>query len=65
MRGYLPDAKISFDKETGGQGSSGNWMIDNSRLVQEFGVQYRPYRERVLQIINDCRAEIGQPALRG
>lgn len=65
VRGYLPDAKISFDKETGGRESSGNWMIDNSRLVQEFGVQYRPYRERVLQIINDCRAEIGQPALRG
>ena len=37
-------------------------MIDNTRLVQEFGVQYRPYRERVLQIINDCRAEIGQAA---
>jgi nucleoside-diphosphate-sugar epimerase len=65
VRGYLPDAKISFEKETGGRESSGNWMIDNSRLVQEFGVQYRPYRERVLQIINDCRAEIGQPALRG
>jgi nucleoside-diphosphate-sugar epimerase len=65
VRGYLPDAKISFDKETGGRESSGNWMIDNSRLVQEFGVQYRPYRERVLQIINDCRAEVGQPALRG
>ena len=33
--------------------SSGNYLIDNTRLVQEFGVQYRPYRERVLQIIND------------
>ena len=33
--------------------------IDNSRLVQEFGVQYRPYRERVLQIINEVRADIG------
>jgi hypothetical protein len=40
-------------------------MIDNARLVQEFGVQYRPYRERVLQIINDCRAEIGQPPIKG
>ncbi|HET6606009.1 MAG TPA: NAD(P)-dependent oxidoreductase [Rhodopila sp.] len=65
VRGYLPDAKISFDKPTGGRASSGNWMIDNSRLVQEFGVQYRPYRERVLQIINDCRAEIGQPPIKG
>ena len=30
-------------------------MIDNTRLVSEFGVQYRPYRDRVLQIINDIR----------
>jgi nucleoside-diphosphate-sugar epimerase len=65
VRGYLPDARISFDKQTGGRASSGNWMIDNSRLVQEFGVQYRPYRDRVLQIINDCRADIGQPPIRG
>jgi len=65
VRGYLPDAKIGFDKPTGGRASSGNWMIDNARLVQEFGVQYRPYRERVLQIINDCRAEIGQPPIKG
>ena len=65
VRGYLPDAKISFDKESGGRESSGNWMIDNSRLVQEFGVQYRPYQQRVLQIINDCRAEVGLPALKG
>ncbi len=65
VRGFLPDAKISFDKETGGRESSGNWMIDNSRLVREFGVQYRPYRDRVLQIINDCRAEIGEPPIRG
>jgi hypothetical protein len=40
-------------------------MIDNTRLVQEFGLQYRPYRDRVLQIINDCRAEIGQPPIKG
>ena len=65
VRGFLPDAKISFDKQTGGRASSGNWMIDNTRLVQEFGMQYRPYRERVLQIINECRADMGQAPLRG
>jgi nucleoside-diphosphate-sugar epimerase len=65
VRSYLPDAKISFEKEAGGRASSGNWMIDNSRLVQEFGVQYRPYRERVLQIINEVRAELGQAPIRG
>ncbi|HUC71132.1 MAG TPA: NAD(P)-dependent oxidoreductase [Stellaceae bacterium] len=61
VREFLPDAKISFDKETGGKEISGNYLIDNTRLVQEFGVQYRPYRERVLQIINEVRREEGLP----
>jgi nucleoside-diphosphate-sugar epimerase len=64
VRDFLPDAQITFDKPVGGRDASGNWLIENTRLVQEFGVQYRPYRERVLQIINDCRAEIGQPPIR-
>ena len=57
VRSYLPDAKISFEKESGGKDQSGNYMIDNARLMSEFGVQYRPYRERVLQIINDIRRD--------
>ena len=39
--------------------------IDNSRLVQEFGVQYLPYRQRVLQIINDIRQQVGMPVVSG
>jgi nucleoside-diphosphate-sugar epimerase len=65
VREFLPDAKISFEKQTGGKAASGNYLIDNSRLVGEFGVQYRPYRERVLQIINAVRADQGLPAIRG
>ncbi|HEY4041426.1 MAG TPA: NAD(P)-dependent oxidoreductase [Rhodopila sp.] len=65
VRGYLPDARIEFEKPTGGKEASGNWLIDNTRLVQEFGVQYRPYTERVLQIINNCRTEIDQPPISG
>jgi nucleoside-diphosphate-sugar epimerase len=63
VREYLPDAKISFDKETGGKEISGNYLIDNRRLVEEFGVQYRPYRERVLQIINEVRRDQGLPPI--
>ncbi len=63
VREFLPDAKISFEKDTGGKAISGNYLIDNTRLVQEFGVQYRPYRERVLQIINEVRREEGQPPI--
>ena len=57
VRGYLPDARITFEKETGGKEISGNYMIDNNRLIEEFGIQYRPFRERVLQIINEVRAQ--------
>jgi nucleoside-diphosphate-sugar epimerase len=61
VRSYLPDAKIGFERESGGREASGNHLIDNTRLVSEFGVQYRPYRERVLQIINDIRRDKGLP----
>ena len=60
---FLPDAKINFNKETGGKEISGNYLIDNHHLVEEFGVQYRPYRDRVLQIINETRREAGLPAI--
>jgi nucleoside-diphosphate-sugar epimerase len=63
VREFLPDAKITFEQQKGGREISGNYLIDNTRLVQEFGVQYRPYRERVLQIINEVRAEQGQPPI--
>ena len=65
VRGFLPDAQISFDKETGGKEISGNYLIDNTRLVQEFGVQYRPFRERVLQIINEVRRQEDLPEVKG
>lgn len=63
VREFIPDARIEFEHETGGKESSGNYLIDNTRLVQEFGVQYLPYRQRVLQIINDVRKEEGLPPL--
>jgi nucleoside-diphosphate-sugar epimerase len=58
---FLPDARITFDHETGGKATSGNYLIENSRLIQEFGLQYLPYRQRVLQIINDTRRDAGLP----
>ena len=61
VRTNLPDAKIKFERDSGGREASGNHMIDNTRLVSEFGVQYRPYRDRVLQIINDIRRDKGLP----
>lgn len=65
VRGFLPGAEIRFGKETGGRALSGNYLIDNRRLVEEFGVQYAPFRARVLQIINAVRAEAGKPPISG
>ena len=63
VREFLPDAQITFDNENGGRERSGNFMIDNSRVVTEFGMQFRPYRERVLQIINEVRTDEGKPPI--
>jgi len=65
VRGYLPDADIRFENETGGKDESGVYLMDNSRLVGEYGVQFRPWPERVLQIINAVRAEEGLEPISG
>jgi nucleoside-diphosphate-sugar epimerase len=59
VRSYLPDASISFDNETGAKAGNSTYLLDNSRLVSEFAVQHPPFRERVLQIINDVRRDNG------
>ena len=61
VRQYLPDAQIAFDKEEGGREASGLYMMDNSRLRQEFEVQYAPFPQRVLEIINAIRADADLP----
>jgi len=56
VREFLPDAKITFAAE-GGRDESGNYLVDNSRLRTEFGIEYPPLRTRVLDIINDVRRQ--------
>ena len=63
VRDLLPDADITFENETGGYEDSSVFLMDNSRLVNEFGLQYRPYPERVLQIINEVRSDEGLPEI--
>jgi nucleoside-diphosphate-sugar epimerase len=61
VREFLPGADIRFENESGGREVSGNFLIDNARLVEEFGVQYAPLRQRVKEVINDIRAGEGLP----
>ncbi len=58
---FLPEADIRFDAEEGGRAASGNFLIDNNRVVEEFGVQYAPLRQRVREVINDIRRSEGLP----
>ena len=59
VREFLPEADIRFEAETGGRAISGNYLIDNSRIIEEFSVQYAPLRQRVKEVINDIRASEG------
>ena len=60
VRGFLPDADISFDAD-GGKEDSGNYLVDNSRLLGEFELEYPALETWVRNIINDVRRDNGQP----
>ena len=62
MRRFIPDARIEFDDD-GGLAESGNYLVDNSRLLNEFELEYAPFPQRVLEIINDIRQDMGQPPI--
>jgi nucleoside-diphosphate-sugar epimerase len=64
VRGFLPDAQISFAQE-GGREDSGNYLVDWSRLGKEFGIEYPGLHTRVLEVINDVRRHEGLPLVGG
>jgi nucleoside-diphosphate-sugar epimerase len=63
VKEFLPDAQITFEKESGGKEASGNYMMDNSRMVNEFHYTPAPFRQRVKEIINDIRKDAGLPLI--
>ncbi len=64
VRGFLPDAQITFAQE-GGREDSGNFLVDNSRLTKEFGIEYPGLHTRVLEVLNDVRRQEGLPTVGG
>ena len=60
VKKYLPDAEINFASPDG-KDESGNYLVDNDRLLGEFELEYPPIEQRVLQIINDVRQDEGLP----
>ena len=63
VREFLPEAEIAFDEDEGGRDSSELFLMDNSRLVEEFEVEYAPFRQRVLETLNDVRRGEGLPPI--
>ena len=63
VREFLPEAEITFDQDAGGREASGLYLMDNSRLVEEFEIQYAPFPQRVLETINEVRRSEGLPAV--
>lgn len=64
VRGFLPDARITFAEE-GGREESGNFLVDWTRLATEFGIEYPGLHTRVLEVINDVRRQAGLPTVTG
>jgi len=64
VRELLPDARITFEKEGGGE-ESGNYLVDWSRLGKEFGIEYPGLHTRVLEVINEVRRQEGLPLVAG
>ena len=60
VKKYLPDAEINFASPDG-KDESGNYLVNNDRLLGEFELEYPPIEQRVLQIINDVRRDEGLP----
>ncbi len=64
VRGFLPEAQITFASE-GGREDSGNYLVDNTRLGKEFGIEFPGLHTRVLEVINDVRRAEGLPLVAG
>ena len=60
---FVPDARITFDQETGGRAASPIYMMDNSRFVAEFGYDLPPFEQRVGEMVDEVRADAGLPGV--
>jgi UDP-glucose 4-epimerase len=68
VKKYIPDAKISFGKETmmDPEGKTGlPWMVSEKRARKDFGFSCLLIEKAVLIHINDARAEAGLKPIKG
>ena len=53
---FLPEAEITFEADEGGREASGLYLMDNTRLVEEFEVEFAPFDQRVMETITEARS---------
>ena len=61
VRGFIPGAQIA----TGDRTVPHVYLVDNSRMLADLGYEIAPLRRRILDHINDARAEAGMEPLSG
>ena len=61
VRGLIPGAQIA----TGDRTVPHVYLVDNSRMLADLGYEIAPLRRRILDHINDARAEAGMEPLSG
>ena len=59
VKEYMPEAQIT----TGDRPVPHVYLVDNSRMLSDIGYEMAPLRVRVLEHMNDARAEAGFPPL--
>ena len=59
VKEYMPEAQIT----TGDRPVPHVYLVDNSRMLSDIGYEMAPLRVRVLEHMNDARAEVGLPPL--
>ena len=59
VKEYIPEAQIT----TGDRPVPHVYLVDNSRMLSDIGYEMAPLRVRVLEHMNDARAEAGLPPL--
>jgi nucleoside-diphosphate-sugar epimerase len=60
VKAVIPEADITFEHQSGGAAKSRGYIYNNDRLVQEFGIKYMPYKDRVRQMIGGIRGGLKQ-----
>ncbi len=61
VRAQIPDADITFEQESGGEGNFGAYIFSNERLTGEFSLRIPSYEERIPMMIDEARRGARRP----